>query len=326
MNRTEKDRALILSGSTQIGDLLLLSRVAVQFVGSSAQVDVGYCPSRSGTQLTRLLRDNGVVFRTLPDDIARPTSELGISRELRGLRSLKHIVPLLATNYRRYLLCDVDDIRYLPKIIPSRVSVLTPQTRTDEPFVSLYAGRVSEELGCDIDPQRDVQFSIPDQSRKRVREWLRGNNVDDGSRYAVLNLSTRLAEKNWSIDRCMAVAHTVRKMGMEVICINPPSGMMTDNITLFDDQETGGLPPLADSVALIGRSSLYIGPDTGLTHIAATLRVPVVSMYLEKYHGYWSPTGDSSRIRTLVGQSMADISITDVLRHIVDLSQATRNS
>ncbi|TIP39423.1 MAG: lipopolysaccharide heptosyltransferase I, partial [Mesorhizobium sp.] len=49
--------------------------------------------------------------------------------------------------------------------------------------------------------------------------------------------------------------------------------------------------PLADVAAILGRSTLVIGVDTGLTHLAAAFGLPTVAIFLATEPGLTGPRG-----------------------------------
>ncbi|RUX03073.1 lipopolysaccharide heptosyltransferase I, partial [Mesorhizobium sp. M2A.F.Ca.ET.037.01.1.1] len=49
--------------------------------------------------------------------------------------------------------------------------------------------------------------------------------------------------------------------------------------------------PLADVAAILGRSTLVIGADTGLTHLASAFGLPTVAIFLATEPGLTGPRG-----------------------------------
>ncbi len=49
--------------------------------------------------------------------------------------------------------------------------------------------------------------------------------------------------------------------------------------------------PLADIAAMLGRSTLVIGADTGLTHLASAFGLPTVAIFLATEPGLTGPRG-----------------------------------
>ena len=102
-------------------------------------------------------------------------------------------------------------------------------------------------------------------------------------RLAVLLTATSRDEKLWDDDRWSAVARALRERGLRPIL---PSGnaleraraeRIANEIADAVVAPPLTLPQVAD---LIARASLAIGVDTGLAHLAAALRVPVIALYV----------------------------------------------
>jgi heptosyltransferase-3 len=56
-----------------------------------------------------------------------------------------------------------------------------------------------------------------------------------------------------------------------------------------DTINLAGQASLAELAGIIGQAKLYIGPDTGITHLAATTGVPVIALYGPSNPAKWSP-------------------------------------
>ena len=59
---------------------------------------------------------------------------------------------------------------------------------------------------------------------------------------------------------------------------------------------------------------LYIGNDSGITHLAAAVGVPVVAIFGPTDPAVWAPRGD--RVRVVSG-NLEDISVDQVLKCVV---------
>jgi heptosyltransferase-1 len=102
-------------------------------------------------------------------------------------------------------------------------------------------------------------------------------------RYAVLLTATSRDDKLWDEASWIELGRALLNRGLSPVL---PSGsaverLRVDRIAAAVD---GAIvtPPLTlrELAALIGRSSLAIGVDTGLAHLAAALRVPTIALYM----------------------------------------------
>jgi len=62
-------------------------------------------------------------------------------------------------------------------------------------------------------------------------------------------------------------------------------------------------PPIMELAGLLAKSALYLGNDSGVTHLAAACGVPVLALFREDLEIAWKPYGRSTTLssRTLEG-------------------------
>ena len=102
-------------------------------------------------------------------------------------------------------------------------------------------------------------------------------------RYAVLFSATSRDDKLWNEENWRMLARALIHSGLIPVL---PSGSITERQRAeriaADIPGVVLAPPLnlREMATLIGRASLAIGVDTGLAHLAAALRVPVIALYI----------------------------------------------
>lgn len=100
------------------------------------------------------------------------------------------------------------------------------------------------------------------------------------------------AKKNWPLERYRAVA---RALPLPVQWLAGPEESL-EEAARFDD-----LYALACRLA---RARLYIGNDSGITHLAAAAGAPVLALFISTDPAVWAPRGP--RVRVLAGDIPAD--------------------
>jgi len=112
-----------------------------------------------------------------------------------------------------------------------------------------------------------------------------GRNVRDlppsGERFAVINPGAGWAAKQWPADRYGAVAKALAGCGF-IPLVNFGPG--EEALASAAERASGGAArpiscTLGELIALLRRSRLFIGGDTGPLHLAAALQVPVVAIF-----------------------------------------------
>lgn len=133
----------------------------------------------------------------------------------------------------------------------------------------LLAGRA---LG--YEPGKDVDYGIAVPGLELP--WLPGGPC------AVLLHATSRADKEWPEADWLALAARLNSRGL---CCVLPWGSAHEQARserLAKQMANAVVPPrlgLAQAAALLGAADAVVGVDTGLTHLAAALKVPVVALY-----------------------------------------------
>lgn len=114
-------------------------------------------------------------------------------------------------------------------------------------------------------------------------------------KYAVLHVMPQWRYKQWHSEGWIKVAHHLNRMGFQVVLTG--SSQTEEREALRDLQRK--LPPstcnlagslsLAQLTALIESARLFIGPDTGITHLAAATGIPTIAIFGPTDPKKWAP-------------------------------------
>jgi ADP-heptose:LPS heptosyltransferase len=121
--------------------------------------------------------------------------------------------------------------------------------------------------------------------------------ISEGERYVVMHPGAKRTTNQWPAVRFASVAdEIIRRWGTPVILTGSASeaslvqhiaGLMREKATILCGQIN--LPRMA---ALLERSFLYVGNDTGPMHIAAAVGTPIVSIFgARDFPERWYPAG-----------------------------------
>lgn len=126
---------------------------------------------------------------------------------------------------------------------------------------------------------------------ERVKTQLAKNAVSGA--YAVLQPEARTAEMRWPLEKFAEIARWLReKHGMKsVVNSSARGGEEAEEIRakLGKDAVIPAALPLADLIALISLSRIFIGNDSGPAHLAAATGTPAVVMYGPTNPAQWHP-------------------------------------
>ncbi len=100
-------------------------------------------------------------------------------------------------------------------------------------------------------------------------------------------------KKNWPLDRYIDLVKTLRSRGREVVLVlgeaDAPLRPALD-AALPDVPRLDSLP-LTDLAPALATCSLHIGNDSGITHLAAAVGIPVVALFGPTDPATWAPPG-----------------------------------
>ena len=129
-----------------------------------------------------------------------------------------------------------------------------------------------------VTPVRRLDLAVPEEDAKKALERFRW--VEDGG-YSVVHRRTRWPTKDLPGELVVSITKMLEGKGNKVV------------VTAADDTDAGELAgflkgtkarvvrelSLPELVWLYQKAELYIGPDTGPTHLASALGIPTVALY-----------------------------------------------
>lgn len=115
-----------------------------------------------------------------------------------------------------------------------------------------------------------------------------------GSPYVALFPGASIPERRWGADRFRRVAEALSAFGIGVVIVGGKEDRRQGAVIVDGGLglDLAGLTSLADTAAVIQRSSLLLSGDSGVLHIAAGLGTATVSLFGPGRAKKWAPQGD----------------------------------
>lgn len=115
-------------------------------------------------------------------------------------------------------------------------------------------------------------------------------SFDQGDNFAVVHAAPMFRYKEWTKPGWRALAAGLKERGLDVIAIGGPD----ENERLYLEDVWQGVAPVhqtgwADTVWLLKRARVYVGPDTSVTHLAAASGCPTVALFGPMDPRVWGP-------------------------------------
>lgn len=156
--------------------------------------------------------------------------------------------------------------------------------RTGRSVYQLFADRAGISLSLD---ECVPIYRIPPGPDQMIRKWIKQNHIGHGKR-VMIHMGASTPWKSWYPLYIFQVAYALGNAGVTVflagnknvmhyripeipnvyqVCYNTRNGQRIDYFTM------------EETLALMSRCDLFIGPDSGLIHFSAALGVPAIGIY-----------------------------------------------
>jgi ADP-heptose:LPS heptosyltransferase len=109
---------------------------------------------------------------------------------------------------------------------------------------------------------------------------------------AVIHAAATGVGKSWPATRFLAVAAGLKQQGLNPVFI----GGATDDLAPFNAYRIVSGAPLAEVQKLIAAAALFVGNDSGPSHIAAAFGVPVLVIFGSSNPAIWGPWRTSGEV------------------------------
>ena len=119
--------------------------------------------------------------------------------------------------------------------------------------------------------------------------------LSDKTGYVVLHPHPQWTYKQWTVEGWIEIGLYLKKLGLKLVLSGGTAQQEIDYVATIQRQLPDGTINLAGQVSLaqlafiIAKAKLYIGPDTGITHLAAATGTPVIALYGPTNPVIWAP-------------------------------------
>jgi ADP-heptose:LPS heptosyltransferase len=144
-----------------------------------------------------------------------------------------------------------------------------------------------------------------------ARDFFCGTDID---RLALLHPGSGGPSKRWPLDRFLDLADWLRAQGHPVGVLTGPAEEEEFEETCGNSGFVAVRPPNLNALAgVLASASLYIGNDSGPTHLAAALGVPTVALFGPTDPRIWGPRGRRVLLVTARTDDITSLTLADVV-------------
>jgi ADP-heptose:LPS heptosyltransferase len=172
-------------------------------------------------------------------------------------------------------------------------------------------------------PQADDKFEdcqrLPSfNSEGRDKSFSRKLETPAGQkRFAVIHPGSGSETKCWPLENFLAIIEFLHQKGMKGVLVTGEAEARTERKILDSGLPPGwswlSRPPLIELAGLLEEAVVYIGNDSGVTHLAAACGTRGLALFRKDMEVAWKPFG---QIHILSAADVATITIESVIEKI----------
>lgn len=136
-------------------------------------------------------------------------------------------------------------------------------------------------------------------------------------KYVIVHPGSGSKEKCWPLPQFLAILSRLAEMGVEGILVTGEAETrmrpVLEKTILPQGWSWLHLPPVLELCRLLKEAALYIGNDSGVTHLAATCGTKVLALFRKGREEIWRPIGQT---KTLCADRVEDIDPEEVWQEI----------
>ncbi|MDQ2743154.1 MAG: glycosyltransferase family 9 protein, partial [Chloroflexota bacterium] len=191
-----------------------------------------------------------------------------------------------------------------------RASMLRPTAKPETVSASPYpppgvhaSAWLLQTLALPDDTLADFQLTFDGAERAEATSLLRALHL---SRPVILHPGAGAHWKRWPGKRFAALADTLERQGRQVLLVEGPADV--ESIEAVQAHASRPYPVLRETsprrlAALLSQGSLFIGNDSGVTHLAAISGIPTIALFGPTDPANWAPLGTSRVVRSCLARA-----------------------
>jgi heptosyltransferase-2 len=294
---------VLLVRAGALGDVLLLRTAAAALRASGHSVSL-LAPSHAGAAL--MGRGPCEVDSVLPWESATfaglLTDDASVSAELRGaLAPFQAVIAYTAS---------ADLLRGLARAASSaQIVAQPPQPPPAGPHAADWLAQAVAALGANPAVMPPI-FAASEAETPKAKPWLDRLSP----RFLAIHPGSGAARKNWPADRFAALAERLAA-GQPFLLVEGPADAdaAAPARTIPGSVHARDLPPRLLG-AVLAHAGLYVGNDSGVSHLAAAWGAPVLALFGPTDPAQWAPVGPRVRVLRAPDEKMDRLELEDVER------------
>jgi ADP-heptose:LPS heptosyltransferase len=194
--------------------------------------------------------------------------------------------------------------------VTPQVAVRDPQPRAGSGHAADWYAGALDDIGVALAGSVPALVPSPEE-RAAAEDVTRGLPAG----FLALHPGSGSPSKNWPAQRFAELVDTAAA-GERVIVVHGPSDddPVSRLRTLLPRALVAHGLPLPVLGAVLSQAGLFVGNDSGVTHLAAAYAAPTLALFGPTDPGVWAPPG--ARVIRAPGNDLARLSVADVAAHV----------
>ncbi|MBD0372246.1 MAG: glycosyltransferase family 9 protein [Pyrinomonadaceae bacterium] len=146
--------------------------------------------------------------------------------------------------------------------------------------------------GVPVSTRTLTHLAVTKEASDAVAEKLRAGGIDDDAPFALFHTAAAFETKQWAAENFARVAEYLASRNLRTVAIAAPFEVETiDALRQHSSAPVAAFTDLRlpEVTALAARSSLFVGNDSGIAHIASAVRVPSIVIFGSSNIEHWRP-------------------------------------
>jgi heptosyltransferase III len=171
---------------------------------------------------------------------------------------------------------------------------------------SIWLSRPMADLGLGAE---EPPTQSPSAAEARATEALRGRL---GHRFLAIHPGSGSARKNWPAERFAQVAEATAAGRPWLLVEGPADASGVRLLAGLNGATRAKDLPLRVLGALLSQAGVYVGNDSGVSHLAAAWGAPTVALFGPTDSAVWSPVGAKVRVVRSADRTLESLSVSEV--------------
>src|SRR3989338_1887497 len=171
-----------------------------------------------------------------------------------------------------------------------------PSPEAFKEHATIEYSKIIKPLGIELNIKKPKIF-LNKQDRKFADNFIKSKlSINQKNYYVAIHPGSGSKKKNWSFDNFVKLSEKLKnEFNCNILLLSGPaeSPKIIKEKNCFINASGLSLIELA---SILEKCSLYIGNDSGITHLASAVGIPVIAIFGPTNVNVWKPTGNNIRI------------------------------